>query len=223
MMETKLRKVYKTIVSNGEEKLRLRRSINRRGVKIPNKQNVVFLTVGNKETQAYVTKGTGRNLRRAINEAVENYLKYKPKKHQPKQLQVDILHNYTPINNDDTKYHIRNDKIRYDRGGEGLAFGDDFHTVFLPSEVAGYGIIRRQKLNIRNSFRALHKHLPTSFSKFTKPYDERTKTTAYRIRTKSYYIDDENYYELYRNHRIFTELNDADLLEAIQLTKDNYF
>lgn len=222
MIDISIKKIYNFLVNEEPKKLKLKRSINKYSVKTPNKENVIFLTIGDKKKQAYVVTGKGKNLRSAINDAVQKYFKYRPKNHKPKQLKVDFLHSYELINKD-KGFNFKKDKLRYDRGGEGLAFGKDFHTVFLPSEVASFGIIRKQKLHVKNSFRALHKHLPTSFSPYTKPIDERSETTAYKIRTKTYYIDENNFFELYRNHRIFKKLTKKDILEAIELTKDNYF
>lgn len=222
-MKLELKKVYDAIVNEDLKLLRLRRSVNRLGVKIPNKSHVVFLTVGDFKTQAYVVKGRGRNIRNALKDAVQNYIKFKPNKHKPKQLQINFLEKYELIKQEDAQFNMRKDRIEIDYGLEGIAFGDDFHTVFLPSEVAGYQVVNKRRLHIRNSFRALHKHLPTTFSNFTKPLDKREATIAYRIRTQTYYIDKSNFYELYRNHRIYSELTKEKLWSAIKLTKDHYF
>src|SRR5699024_1160470 len=147
----------------------------------------------------------------------------KPKDHKPRQLQINFLKEYELIKGNEGQFNMRKDRLRIDYGIEGIAFGDDFHTVFLPSEVAGYQIVDKNMLHVKNSFRSLHRHLPTTLSKYTEPLDTRESTKVYKIRTQAYYMDDDNYQELYRNHRIYSELTKDDLWNAIELTKDHYF
>src|SRR5699024_2695733 len=79
------------------------------------------------------------------------------------------------------------------------------------------------KLNVKRAFKALHNHLPTTFSKFAIPIDNRTTVEAYRFKTKAYFMDENNFVELYRGHKMFDTLTKDDLENAIKLTKDHYF
>lgn len=222
-MEKALRSIYNAIVNEENSQIKLKRNINRLGNKGPDGQFITFLSVADDKSPAYIIKGKGRNVRNAIHSAIDIYLKKKSKKFKPTSLKLEILSKFTPIKQKSNLLNLTKDKIQYDRGSDGIAFGDDFHTVFLPGEITGYRIIRRRKVHIKNAFRALHNHLPSTFSKFTKPLDEETATKAYKFRTKAYYIDKDNYHELYRNHQMFPELTKQDLWNAIELTKDNYF
>src|SRR5690625_1071873 len=100
MIDISIKKIYNFLVNEEPKKLKLKRSINKYSVKTPNKENVIFLTIGDKKKQAYVVTGKGKNLRSAINDAVQKYFKYRPKNHKPKQLKVDFLHSYELINKD---------------------------------------------------------------------------------------------------------------------------
>lgn len=222
-MENVLRKIYDVILNEKDSKVRLKSNINKLGKKGPDGEYITFLSISNNKTPAYVIKGKGKNITNAINSAIQTYFNKKPSQFKPTSIKLDILSRFSPIKKSTNKFRINKNKITYDRGMDGIAFGDDFHTAFLPGEITGYRIIRKKKLNIKNAFRALHYHLPSTFSKFTKPIDDNTATVAYKFNTKSYYIDDKAFYPLYRNHRIFHELNKGDLWNAIELTKDNYF
>lgn len=223
-MEKEIKKIYNSVISEDIRGLKLRRFINKKGIETPKKQNMVFLTIGNNHARAYVIKGVGKNLRKAIQNAIENYIKFKPKKFYPKQLKVDILSEYEPLKSDGRDFDFNNHKINYDIGIEGLAFGSNFHTVFLPSEMVSYQLVSEQKLQVQNSFKAIQRHLPSTFSDFTKPIDYRLNTLAYKIRTESFYIDNEQkVYRLFRDHRIYPSLTKEDLVSAIKLVKDNYF
>src|SRR5699024_4294075 len=45
----------------------------------------------------------------------------------------------------------------------------------------------------------------------------------YKFRTSTWYTDGKEIYKLRRGHRTFSDITKADLWDAIQLTKDNYF
>src|SRR5699024_3857362 len=97
-----------------------------------------------------------------------------------------------------------------------------FRSAFLPQEITGYHMIESGKLNVKRAFKALHNHLPTTFSKFAILIDNRTTVEAYRFKTKAYFMDENNFDELYRGHKIYDTTTKDDVANEIKLTTDNY-
>src|SRR5690625_6271980 len=188
------------------------------------KQFLIFITVSNNNSQTYVVRGQHKNLSKAIEIAINNYLEHKPtNKFTPRSIKLEIVTDMYPVKNSEKELNINKDKVSYDRGLEGLVFGPAAETAFLPAEVAGYSIIRRNKIHLNNSVRAIRKHLPSTLSSFTKPLDEGNNVDVHKFKTKEYYIDKNGFHELYRGHRTYTKLTKKKLKQAIRLTKNNYF
>jgi len=222
-VEKTLQDIYESVLSEKISNIKVNRKINKLGTKTPDGKLVAFLSISNDKKNAYVIKGEGKSFKKAINHALEIYLAKKPKNFKPTNVKLDLVTKISPIFEDKDNIDLNSDKLTYNRGLDGIAFGANLETSFLPQEVTSYHIINGKKVHIKNAFRALHNHLPTTFSKFTKPIDENIPVKAFKFRTKSYFINNDGFYKLYRGHRLFTDLTEKDLLHAITLTKDNYF
>src|SRR5690625_1098726 len=147
-MQSEMKKVFDAVINENRSQLKLKRAVNKLGDKVANGSHMAFLSVANEKSRAYVIKGSGRNVRNAIYSAIDTYLEHKPNKFKPTSLKIDILTSYEPIKQNSNQFNLIKDKIQYDRGLDGIAFGNDFHTVFLPGEITGYRIIRRRKIHI---------------------------------------------------------------------------
>jgi len=223
-LQSVLEGIYNNLVENKNKKIKIKRNLRKMKVNTLDKKFLVFITVSNNNTQTYIIRGQHKNLSKAIEIAINNYLKYKPIKFTPRSVKLDMVTDMYPINISETKFKLNKDKLpSFNRGLDGLAFGHSAETAFLPAEIAGYGLVIKKKIHLNNSFRALRKHLPSTFTDFTKPLDENKETEVYKFRTKEFYIDKNGFSELYRGHRIFNELSKKDLKNAIKLTKNNYF
>lgn len=218
-----LKQIYDVVVDEREQSLDVSKSLEKKAVKLPDDNYLAFISVDDNNSRALVVNGRGKTVERAISSAVENYKAYKPEEYKPVSVKLDIVSQIKPILRRNKTINLFKDKLKYNRGIEGIAFGENFHTAFLPQEITGYHMIESGKLNIKRAFKALHNHLPTTFSQFTVPIDERIPTEGYRFKTKAYFINEDSFVELYRGHKMFEELTERDLETAIQLTKDNYF
>lgn len=185
-----------------------------------NGKYILFLSLSDDRSLAHIIRGQGSNYREALQSALAEYNEQKPSDFKPTSLKLDILDEVSAVNKD---FNILSEQIKYNRGLDGLAFGDSFETAFLPSEVADYSIIRKNKISINNAFKALKNHLPSTFSHFTKPLDSSKLVSLYKFKTKTYFINKDGVYELFRGHRIFSDLSKEDLWKSIELAKDNYF
>lgn len=222
-MEKLLREIYNSIVNDTAPRLPRNRKLEKKAVKLPNKRYLAFISVDDLESRALVSNGQGKSLKKAIEVAIENFKTLKPSNFTPKTVKLDVVSSIKPILRKNNIIDLKKDEIKYNRGLDGIAFGSDFHTAFLPQEVTGYNMIKSRKFNIKRAFNALHNHLPTTFSTFAEPIDNNSQTEAYRFRTKSYFINEKGFVKLYRGHKIYKTLTEADLKDAITLTKDNYF
>jgi len=184
---------------------------------------ILFLSISDDNSLAYVVRGEGKRCSDALQSAVDEYNKQKPTDFRPVSVKLDIVNKVFSIKGKNSQFNMLSDKITYDRGLDGLAFGDSFETAFLPSEVANFSIIKKGKISVNSAFKALKRHLPSTFSHFTKPLDESNHVKTYRFRTKSYFINKNGSYELFRGHQIFSNLLKEDLWNSIELTKNNYF
>lgn len=185
---------------------------------------IIILSASNYESLAFVARGEGRTFTKALEVAIHNLTHLLPKKFKVKEIKLDIVNKMNKVNTNGEKFHLTKDSISYNRGLDGLAFGEDQKTIFLPSEVADFAIIRRGKVNINNAFKALRRHLPTTYSDFFKPFDSNNLVDLYKVRTKTfYYSKEQGYLKLFRGHRRYNELSSDTLWNAITLTKDNYF
>lgn len=215
--------IYENIVRKNKLRIRVSRKVSKKFNKSFKNKYILTLSISDDHQKTYVVRGEGRNLKRAIESAILSYFTYKPLNFTANSVKLDIINDISQYSETYDGFFECKDQINYEKGIEGLAFGKNLHTIFLPSEVAGYHILDKKKLNINNSFKALKNHLPTTFSDYTLPIDELNTTTLYKIRTKSYFINNDGFHELYRGHRIFKDLTKKDLLDAIELTKNNYF
>lgn len=223
-MQSVLEGVYENLVEEKNPRIKIKRNLKKMKVNTLDKQFLIFITVSNNNSQTYIVRGQHKDLSKAIEIGINNYLEHKPtKKFTPRSIKLEIVTDIYPVKNSETKLDISKDKVSYDRGLEGLAFGPAAETAFLPAEVAGYSIIRRNKIHLNNSFRAIRKHLPSTFTNFTKPLDEDNIADVHKFKTKEYYIDKNGFHELYRGHRTYADLSKKDLRNAIRLTKNNYF
>lgn len=192
-------------------------------VRVDNNQLVVFLSVSDKLSRAYVSIGKSTTMKKAIEAALEKYHKNKAINFKPASVKLDILTKIIPFNKEKSKVKIRTDKVKYNRGLDGIAIGKSFKAAFLPEEVIAYRMIRKGKIRTENILNAFEKHFLLSETQLIKSLIGSSSIELYKFRTKSYYIDHKGTYPLYRGHRIYTDLTKQDLWESIKLTKENYF
>lgn len=223
LVQKLLKQIYDSIVSNAEVSITKNKDLQKEAAKLPNNNYLAFISVDDSESRALVSNGQGKTVKQAIETAINNFQTLKPDNYKPTSIKLDVVSDVKPILRKNNIINLSTDKIKYNRGLEGVAFGQDFHTAFLPQEITGYHMIESGKLNVKRAFKALHNHLPTTFSKFAIPIDNRTTVEAYRFKTKAYFMDENNFVELYRGHKMFDTLTKDDLENAIKLTKDHYF
>lgn len=223
MLKQTLNEIYTAILEEKTPTINVSQDMDKLGKRIPNGQLVIFLSISDNKSPAYVIKGEGKVFSDAIMAALKTYINKKPSKFKPTSVKLDLLSEISPIKSSGPEFDLKNDKLSIDRGLDGLAFGEDMSTLFLPGEVTSNRLIRKDKVNLKNTFKVLNNQIPSTFSKFTKPIDEDTSVDTFKFRTKSYFVNKDSYYELFRGHRVFSDLSKNDLWEAVELTKDHYF
>ncbi|NJP37423.1 hypothetical protein [Alkalicoccus luteus] len=184
---------------------------------------IVYLSVGNSYTRAFVTMGRGKTAAEAINEAIESYLEYRVRHLKPISVKLDVIREVVPGRKQGSRLNVKKDEILYRRGEDGFAFSEDLRISFLPEEVEAYKMIQERHLVKENAFLAFEKHPLLFDQKAVKTLLTNEFMDVYKVRTHAHYYDKNGYLKLYRGHRFFDDLNRDDLVNAITLAKNNYF
>ncbi|TVP84498.1 MAG: hypothetical protein EA344_06550 [Alkalicoccus sp.] len=187
------------------------------------KELLVYLSVGNKYTRAFVSMGRGKTLTDAVNEAIESYLYYRSRQLKPISVKLDIVTEVLPGRKEGSRINTKKHEILYRRGEDGFAFSEDLRISFLPEEIEAYKMIQDRFPVKENIFAAFEKHPLLFDQKAVKTLLTNEFMDVFKIRTDSHYYDENGYLKLYRGHRFFDDLSKDDLVNAITLAKDNYF
>lgn len=184
---------------------------------------LVYLSVGNKYTRAFVALGKAATITAALNEAIEYYHKYRVRNLKATSVKVDIVTDLFPAVKEGPRVNVNKTEFLYTRGEDGLMFSDDVQLSFLPAEVEAYRMIQEQQLVKENVFLAFEKHPIMYDQQAVKTFLTNELMDVYRFKTESYYYGENGYFPLLRGHRVYDELSKKDLTYAISLAKDNYF
>ncbi|MFA1821443.1 beta-L-arabinofuranosidase domain-containing protein [Virgibacillus oceani] len=188
-----------------------------------NGELVVFISIDNGYTRSYVVMGKGKNLKDAVEKAVNDYKNNTNVNFKPVSVKLDVVTKVLPILKGNSRINIRRDEVKYRRGEDGLLLSEDFSAAFLPEEVEAYKMIQKRLIQPEKVFDAFEKHFLLDDQKIVKKFLTAQFMDLYKFRTDSWYIDENGYLPLFRGHRIYNDLSEKNLLDAIELTKDNYF
>ncbi|WP_059102761.1 beta-L-arabinofuranosidase domain-containing protein [Shouchella shacheensis] len=184
---------------------------------------VLFISVADAYSRAFVGIGKDTTFKVALESALSQCKQNTPTNFSPISIKLDIVTELSLIQTSESKINIKKDTLRYDRGEDGLTIGPSFDAAFLPEEVEAYRMIVDKKVKPENIFNAFEKHCLLTESQLIKKLLGSQTLDLYKFKTKSYYIDQNGFTPLYNGHRIYSDLTKQDLLNAIELTKNNYF
>lgn len=223
-LENILKNIYDNVVNGKDMDLYIDESIEQT---IAGQQQrdvcTVFLSVTDKTSRALVIQGEGSTLITAIESLMQDYIQEKPANFVPYGVKLDIVNKFEKVK---SKFDIRQDKIKYKEGLEGIALDANMNTAFLPQEITSYQLIskKRKKFRPLNIMKVFSRRLNFNLLEFTKQLDNHKKGfELYKFTTSSYYYDKDTFSNLYRGHQIFDNISKEDIWNSIQLTKDNYF
>src|SRR5690625_4255730 len=214
--------LYDVIINNKENISNLKLD-KKKYYKNDNSELVVFISIDNGYTRSYVVMGKGKNLKSAVENAVNDYNNNINVNFKPISVKLDVVTKVLPILKGNSRINIRKDEVIYRRGEDGLLLSEDFTAAFLPEEVEAYKMIQKRLIQPEKIFDAFEKHFLLDDQKIVKKFLTSQFMDLYRFRTDSWYIDENGYLPLFRGHRMYNDLRKEDLLDAIELTKDNYF
>lgn len=196
-----------------------------REYKLVDNQTVIMLTLCDIDNKVAVIEGRGENWEVAVESALSLYKQSENDMSKGyKYLKLDVINTVFPVKESGPLVDIRNDQVTYNRGIDGLAFGKHLDVIFLPEEVIMFKLIKDEQIQVFNLFETIKKHLSI---KYTRDYLQKIKDSLelelYKINVDTYYVDNKGVRKLYRGHPIIDEVDEDLIMEAIKLTKNNYF
>ncbi|SCX94344.1 glycoside hydrolase family 88 protein [Alkaliphilus peptidifermentans] len=182
----------------------------------------LILSLYDYNNSLYMYQGRGETFQTAIESALDTYYNYKI--YKPQSIRIDIIKDIRPAKKSDPFLDIKNDRILFKTGIDGLAVGKNLDALFLPEEVLLFNLIKDQKFQVKNIKEAFNKHyhLPSG-EKFIDSLNRVSLLEIYKIRTDTYYIDDYSINNLNYLSSLAPQISKDAIMEAIILTKDNYF
>jgi len=217
-LENILKEIYSSVT--GALKIdKINSKIKIEGRKI-NGKNQIMLTLSDGVSQLTTIRGIGSSVEQAIVNALNAFHQNKTKLFKPKSVKLDIITAITlPIKE---KKDLLNLKIPYKFNVDGIAIGKNLELIFLPSEVASYGILNKKKINLKQAIKPLRTRLTSEIESLVYSL-EKESVEILKFNTVSFYIDEENIIDVTNGRQIFKDIRQQDLWDAIALTKDNYF
>lgn len=190
-----------------------------------NNQVLVLISICDQSDQIYVCKGKGENVQKAIESALAEYiLHFGNPDANPKAVRLDLVKRLQAGQKEKKVLDLSCDDIIYIKGLEGIALGNDLEIIFLPEEVCMHKIIENKRLNFTSLDTALeHNPRLPLVNEFLQNLSGASRVPVYKVRFDSYYFDDQNSLTLYEGRRSIFNIDKDLILEAIRLTRDNYF
>ncbi len=171
---------------------------------------IVFLSVSDGQSHAWVVIGAARGLVPAIEQALSRLQATLPVGFRPEWVKLDIVDTVRPPQTVRSNTHFS-----FERSLEGLAFERESHIAFLPEELVAHTLVDSggdvQFDNITWYLEA--RRPPTETS--TK-FDTSSVHKARRFTTRSFFYNGKQAFPLYRGHRLIDDITSEDLLTAAQ-------
>jgi glutathione synthase/RimK-type ligase-like ATP-grasp enzyme len=170
---------------------------------------MVFLSISNGFSKAQVAMGSGLGMVAALKEVMQRLPALFKEAYQPIWMKLDIV--------TESITHKRYDlslPVNFDRSLNGIAFAKTIDIAFLPEQLNTYTLIRGDgRLHLPNIQKAImiNPYLHENFQRLK----SLKQCTLYQFTTQSCFYSDGSYVPLYRGHRLFTEVIQADLLNSI--------
>ena len=174
---------------------------------------ILFISVSDGNSRAYVNWGSGLGLLSALNDAVTKTNAQLPPDYQARWIKVDVV-------NTVEDYSATNvfDKFNYDRTLYGLAFDAEYGLAFLPQELVVNTLINSDSdFRLNNMVNYLVKQPNSSSVEAIDQLNTAGIVNVYTFTTQSYFTDGDNGYALYRGHRLITASTPDEWLEASRL------
>ncbi|TMW72323.1 beta-L-arabinofuranosidase domain-containing protein [Alteribacter natronophilus] len=185
---------------------------------------VVFISVSDANSRAFVSRGLAETLDEAVRLAVRRFNRNKPAGFKAESVKLDIVTSVRPVKRKTSRINIDRAEVRYNRGGDGLLFGKSFNTAFLPREVQAYRMVENRKIVRERVYGAFEKHFLSSNKKAVKRMIASDYMDVYKFKTEEhFYSESEGYLRLTRGRRSYGQLTAQDMWDAVALAKDNYY
>lgn len=178
---------------------------------------LVFISVSDGVTRAYVNLGGGYGILAALNDVLNNTQVQLPPNYDVRWLKIDIVDAVV----DNTSANLSGG-FAYDRTLYGLAFSAEIGIAFLPQELTTNTLTDSDNDFRLNNMRdyLLERHDPSKIEALNQ-LDMQNAIEMYTFTTQSYFADGEKHYPLYRGHRLVTESTSDEWL-ATSISAGDY-
>ncbi|TMW72354.1 beta-L-arabinofuranosidase domain-containing protein [Alteribacter natronophilus] len=185
---------------------------------------IVYLSVSDRKSRAYVTAGKGLTHYLAVQEAVSRFNELRPAHFRAESVKLDILQDIREVTKDGKNVNPSSTELSFRSRTDGLMLENDYEAAFLPEEVLSYSMVKDKKVIPSNILKAFEKHGLQDRQKLMTSLLSSKSLKISRIRTKSYFTDGSEVHSLTRGRRKGPAELTADLLyDTIKLTKNHYY
>ncbi len=189
-----------------------------------NGQVVILLTTCDANNTLTITEGRGKDIEVAVTSVFKTYENRAGKDGEDiKYLRLDILKNMVPLKDSGPVIDLRNDQVLFKSGLYGLGLGKNLDAIFLPEEVLMFKLIENKQIQVLRLLEILKNIDSDSAHHQLDSLKTSLKLELYRIHFDTWYIDKKIARRLDNGHVKVDEVNQEEIMEAIKLTKDNYF
>ncbi|WP_027965247.1 beta-L-arabinofuranosidase domain-containing protein [Halalkalibacillus halophilus] len=172
--------------------------------------SIVFLTASDSAGYPYISQAREMSIGDAVSEATAVLLRGLPNDFKVEHLKLEVV--------EQVKKEQDVEEIRLNKGVAGLAFDGEFSVAFTPQEVASYNLVNKRALVWDRVSLALRHKLGS-----TSDFAEDSWKDLYKFTTRAFYADGVKSYPLSRGQKYRKEVVAGDVLESIQMAKNNYF
>ena len=171
---------------------------------------LIFLSLSDGKRPAILLLASGRGLTKTLDRLIAEVEKIETtrSRFQPEWAKVDIVDEVRDLGEITVDKSLK----RKVWPGHGIAFGEATQMAFLPNEVVAYRLIDR-------SFRPQLNRVPPyrnfkNLNGLEMMPEEGASLNLYRFSTRSFFSDNKELVELYRGHRLFRDLSEAELMQS---------
>lgn len=173
--------------------------------------SIIFLSISDGVSPAFVACGTGIGLTNALKSAYEQLAPIHSQSFKLQSIKLDFV--------TQTQQHDLRDweaPLNIDRSLQGIAFNQASSIAFLPEQLTTNTLINNQQLlRPKNIQRYLKSH--PRFSRVWRRHQQHLGNHFFSFTTNSFFFDGDSLLNLYRGHRMFDTVDSNHVIHSLEL------